>query len=59
MMELIIFFLKSWSILWTINIAGWLWVFRYKTPAETKLSFNLKTTFEWAIYLTSIYSWFL
>lgn len=59
-MELIIFFLKAWSILWTINILGWLWAVRHKTPSETlTLTFNLKTTFEGAIYFTSIYSWFI
>lgn len=58
-MELIIFFLKTWSILWTINVVGWLWVFRHKRPAETTLAFNLKTIFEGTLYLTSIYSWLI
>ena len=59
-MDLILFFLKSWSILWSINVIGWLWAVRHKTPSETlTLTFNLKTTFEWTLYVTSIYVWFI
>ena len=58
MMALILFFLKSWSILWTINVLGAFWVIQHKKPVELNVSFNLKTVFEWALYVTSIYSWF-
>jgi len=58
MMTLILFFLKVWSIMWTINLAGMFWVIIKQRPKELNFSFNLKTTFEWVIYATSIYSWF-
>lgn len=58
MMTLILFFLKVWSILWTINLIGFFWVVVTNRPKELNISFNLKTTFEWSLYATSIYSWF-
>ena len=57
-MTLILFFLKAWSIMWTIKLAGMFWAIMYQRPKELNFSFNLKTTFEWVIYATSIYSWF-
>jgi len=63
MMTLILFFLKVWSILQTINVFGALWVVLSQVsagrpPKELTISFNLKTIFEWSLYATSIYSWF-
>jgi len=63
-MELLIFFLKTWSILWTFVILGWTWALFTKIAninekVSVNIQFNLKTCFELALYITSIYAWFL
>jgi len=58
MIELILFFLKVWSILQTINLLGAFWVVIKQRPKELNFSFNMKTILEWSLYITSIYSWF-
>ncbi len=57
-MGILIFFLKAWSIAWSIILMGWIWVIKNVKPQELKFQLDLKTCFEWTIYATSIYSWF-
>lgn len=56
-MELLLFFLKVWSIMWTIVIIILLTAIIIKRPDKMKLDINLRTCFEWTMYITSLYSW--
>lgn len=57
-MALILFFLRAWSIGWTINLIGAIWAISTNRPEKLTFSFNLKTISELSLYATSIYSWF-
>ena len=58
-MELLIFFLKTWSILWSIISFGMIYFFFKQRPKNLNLSFNWKTCAEWSLWITSLYAWFL
>ena len=56
-MELLIFFLKIWSIIWSIISFLTIYFFFKQRPKNLNLLFNLKTCFEWSLWVTSLYSW--
>ena len=58
-MELIIFFLKTWSIIWTIITVSMVILFIVKKPKDANFLLNIKTCFKWCLYITSIYVWFI
>jgi len=58
-MELVIFFLKVWSILWAFISLLMIYYFFKQRPENLNLSFNTKTCLEWCLWITSIYAWFL
>ena len=57
-MELAIFFLKTWSIIYTFIIIGMIWALITVKPKDFNLLFNINMCFKWTLYITSIYSWF-
>lgn len=58
-MELIIFALKVWSILWTVISVSMIYFTLVSRPKGMNLTFNFKTCAEWTLYITSIYVCFL
>lgn len=58
-MEILIFFLKTWSILWSFISLSTIYFIVKQQPKNLNLSFNVKTCAEWSLWITSLYAWSL
>jgi hypothetical protein len=60
MEDLVIFFLRAFSILYTLGSGfGLLYVWANKKDWTAHIELDLKAYAEFAVYLTSIYAWFI
>ena len=58
-MEILLFALKTWSIVWTLFLFFGIYALLLKRPKGYDFVFNLKSCVELTLYITSIYSWFV
>lgn len=57
-MELIITFLKAWSLIYSLIIVGFFYFLLREKNSNMNINFDWKTCTEWAFYLTSLTAWY-
>lgn len=57
--ELLLFFLKAWSIVWSFIYIMIGFTLLFQKNDRRVFRFNLRTCFEICLYATSLYVWYL